>query len=224
MEKMITREMKIWMAATVFGLFLAMAIATYTQAYAENVQNEIADNVIRFHVLANSDSPEDQALKNFVRDGVLDRYRDKLDPAGSIEDTRTFLLEHLEEVQEYAEYLVQSKGFNYPVYGVVDRTFFPTRVYEDIAFPAGEYEALRIVIGEGRGSNWWCVMFPPLCYVDAATPAPDDHTVLRNLVSDQTYAVMNHSQGNTGVTVRFKVVEWWQEQMHQQPGTMYLQH
>lgn len=211
----VLKEMKILLAATVIGLFLASAVA-FTQAYAENVQNEIAENVIRFHVLANSGSAEDIELKNYVRDGVLARF--PLDPDVGIEGARQHLLANLTEIEEYAAYLVQSRGFDYPVYGVVGQTFFPTRTYNDLAFPAGIYEAMRIIIGEGRGGNWWCVMFPPLCYVDAASPAMDD------AVSENTLALMNHSQNGAGVTVRFKVVEWWQERMHQPNLTHYLAH
>ena len=267
----ITRELKIWLLSIGAGLVFAMIISgiigivSFTKTYAINVQNEIADNVIRFHVIANSNSEQDQVLKNVVRDGVLARFGAELDPLSDIEDSRAFLLKNLENIQEYAAYLVERESYNYPVYGVLDNTFFPTRTYGNMSFPAGEYEALRLIIGEGAGNNWWCVMFPPLCYVDGTTrariaddsiledsiledhiskdliskdliskhnliqspttammatvatapvPVPEDYTVLWHLLSDDTYAVMNHSQRDTGVTIRFKIVEWWQERMN----------
>ena len=224
-KKIIVREMKICFAALALGFTFVLIFAVYTQAYAENVQNEIANNVIRFHVLANSDSAQDQALKNVVRDGMLDHFKYKLDPTASVEDTRIFLLDHLEEMQDFASLLVKNNGFNYSVQGLVDQTFFPTRTYGHMAFPAGEYGAFRIVIGNGKGSNWWCVMFPPLCYMDAALPAEDNHTLLRNLLSDETYALINHSQENASVRVRFKIVEWWQNRIHQQEQNpvLYIQ-
>ena len=165
---MFKREIKIWTLALIIGLFLAQGI---TRTYAINVQNEIAENVIRFHVISNSDTAEDQNIKNIVRDGVLDRFGKNLDPAASIEETREFLQIHMCEIEKYATQLVSEHGFDYPVVGVIDRTFFPTRTYGGLSFPAGEYEALRLIVGEGAGGNWWCVMFPPLCYVDAATPS-----------------------------------------------------
>jgi len=235
--EMITRETKIGVAASAIGLFLALAIASYTQVYAENIQSEISQNVIRFHVLANSNSAQDQALKNIVRDGILDRFGSHLNPSyntlADIDDTRTFLLENLDDIQAYAMQLIQNEGFAYSVQGVLDWSFFPTRLYGDMTFPAGEYEALRIIIGEGRGGNWWCVMFPPLCYVDVATPntvadrsvfASESYVLLQHLLSDEAYAIINHSQGDTSVTVRFKVVEWWQERMNQdsQDPSLYV--
>ena len=225
-KKTLAREIKIWLAASAFGLTLALTIATHTQAYSQNIQNEISQNVIRFHVLANSNTEYDQYLKKAVRDGILDSFGSKLDPTGSITDTRFFLQEHIDEIESYAAQLVKNHGFEYSIKSVVDRTFFPTRKYSGISFPAGEYEALRIIIGEGRGDNWWCVMFPPLCYVDGTTanPISDDYTLLQALLSDETYALMNHTQGSTGVTVRFKIVEWWQERMQQeQQPVLYVQ-
>ena len=209
----LSKEIKIWIASIIIGTFLT-AIITMTQAYAVNVQSEIAQNVIRFHVIANSDSAQDQALKNFVRDEVLYHFGGNLDRTASINETRLFIMDNLTEIERFVIELIDER---YPVKAVLGNTVFPTRTYGHMSFPAGEYEALRIIIGEGRGSNWWCVMFPPLCYVDAATPQPissDDYTVFSKLLSTDTYAVLNHSQNNTGVTVRFKVVEWWQEFIH----------
>ena len=209
MEKIIVREIKIWLAALVIGLTMSLLIA-YTRAYAENVQNEIADNVIRFHVLANSDSVEDQELKNIVQKGIRARFSKELGPHGSLEESRKTILAGLDEIEHTAAKLVEKNGFDYPVKVALGRTFFPSVDYGDISFPAGEYEALRIIIGEGKGGNWWCVMFPPLCYLDAASP----DSALSDLLSDDTYNLMNHSKNGAKVTVRFKVVEWWQERMN----------
>jgi len=217
------KELKIWLFAIASGLITASIITGCTQAYADSIQNEIASNVIRFHVLAHSNTALDQEIKDIVRDGILDRFGSKLDPTtNSIEDTRTFLLENLDGIQEYAAVIVKEHGLGYPVETKMGRVFFPTRTYGSMSFPAGEYEALRIIIGEGSGGNWWCVMFPPLCYVDAPANGPDtepdysggDYSLLSTLLSREAYALMNHSQRDTGVTVRFKVVEWWQERMY----------
>ena len=232
MKKKFKREIKIWFAALSIGLFITFIITLYTQTYAKNIQNEISQNVIRFHVLANSDTAHDQFIKNKVRDGVLEHFGYKLDSSASIEDKRLFLIEHMKDIEEYATKILQNEGFDYLIKGFIDHTFFPTRKYGDMAFPAGEYEALRIIIGEGRGSNWWCVMFPPLCYIEAATPsskeksyASDDYTLLRYLLSNETYVLMNHSQRDASVTIRFKIVEWWQERMHEnrQTSALYVQ-
>ena len=222
LKKFLEREINIMLVSVIFGTVFAVLIST--QIYAENVQNEIADNVIRFHVVANSDSYTCLALKEHVRDGVLNRFGGLVCPTADIEESREILTENLVEIAEFAGRLIHHEGYDYPVLAVMDQVFFPTKTYGDISFPAGVYEAVRIVIGTGSGNNWWCVMFPPLCYVDVATPAPDDYTLLRQLLSDETYALMNHSQGDVSITIRFKIVEWWQERMQQeQPPILYAQ-
>jgi len=213
MKSRIFKELKILLSASILGFFFAMMAVFYSQVYAVAVQNEIAENVIRFHVLANSDAAGDQALKNNVRDGILNRFGQELDTTLGIEETRAFLWAHLDEIEEYAAGLVQENGYDLPVRAVVDRAFFPTRDYGSMSFPAGEYEALRIIIGEGEGGNWWCVMFPPLCYMEEAAP-------LQGVVSDGTFALLHHSEGSAGVTVRFRVVEWWQERMNRDEAEM----
>jgi len=224
MESTITKEMKIWLAASAIGLIAALTITMHTQAFSESVQNEIAENVIRFHVLAHSNSANDQALKDVVRDGVLEEFKQRINSGSSIEESRDYLTQHLDEIREYAATLVEKQGYDYSVQAVIGRAFFPTRVYGDIAFPAGDYEALRIIIGEGRGDNWWCVMFPPLCYVDATQHNPDDDDIitLQHLLTDDTYALMNHSQHDMTVTVRFKIVEWWQEWQQNEPTSIFV--
>lgn len=207
------KELKIWPAAILSGLLMALVI-TNTRAYSESIQREISRNVIRFHVIAGSDEKGALALKDIIRDEVLEYFGGKLDPESGIEDTRAFLLEHLEDIQKYAAGLIYDMGYDYSVRTELGKVFFPTRIYGNMAFPAGVYEALRIIIEEGYGSNWWCIMFPPLCYVDAAMPYDGGYTLLGALLSDEVYAVINYSQGGAGVRVRFRIVEWWQERMH----------
>lgn len=219
-RQVLRKELKIWLLAIAIGIFSALAI---THAYAANVQNEISDNVIRFHVLSHSAMIHDIMLKNEVRDGILEYFT--LDADASIEDSRAYIADNLGPIEERASDIVKRAGFDYPVQVLLDRTFFPTRTYGHMAFPAGQYEALRIVIGEGEGGNWWCVMFPPLCYIDVATSATatsidsssdsfafSDYTLLSSMLSYDAYSLMNHENG---VTVRFKIVEWWQERMNE---------
>jgi len=216
MKTKFIKEIKILAMAVVTGSILALAVST--QLYAESVQTEISQNVIRLHVMPNSNSDYDQALKKHVRDGVLDRFGSLMNPY-DLEESREFLKENLDEIEIFAGRLVHHEGYDYPVLAFMDRVFFPTRDYGNISFPAGYYEAVRIIIGTGRGNNWWCVMFPPLCYVDVTAPNQDNSTLLSNRLSPETYALMNHVEGGTSVTVRFKIVEWWQELMHSNNGT-----
>lgn len=125
--------------------------------------------LIRLHVLANSDSAEDQALKLLVKDKVLAIMKDKFRNAANLEDSRMILLENLSLLENSAEEAIRAAGYNYPVQAIHGRFSFPTKYYGSFALPAGNYEAVRLVIGEGQGANWWCVLFPPLCIVDGKT-------------------------------------------------------
>ena len=124
------------------------------------------EKIIRFHVLANSDSAEDQALKLKVRDAVLASMNDKFKQSTSIEETREIVLSNIESMENTARQTIKAENKNYPVAIKLEPHQFPTKTYGNFTLPAGEYEAVRILIGQGKGANWWCVMFPPLCFVD----------------------------------------------------------
>lgn len=130
------------------------------------------EGILRLHVVANSDSEEDQELKLQVRNKVLTRVQEELADCfaretGSPEElTRTWIEHHMEEIQAWAEEEVKAQGSDYTVEASLGVTWIPEKEYGEICFPAGNYEALRIVIGEGKGQNWWCVIFPPLCLIE----------------------------------------------------------
>lgn len=121
---------------------------------------------IRFHVVANSDSPEDQALKLRVRDRLLERFGGEFANIDSIETGREKIKGSIDEIERIALLEIKRSGKSYPVQVQFGRFSFPTKAYGHLVLPAGEYEALKVVIGKGEGSNWWCVMFPPLCFID----------------------------------------------------------
>ncbi|HHV62297.1 MAG TPA: stage II sporulation protein R [Firmicutes bacterium] len=126
------------------------------------------DNLVRLHIIANSDSAEDQALKLKVRDVILDMTRQVLKGVTSKEEAELILQENLPALQEAAQAYVRNHGKSYRVTAEIGRFRFPRRTYGDVVVPAGDYDALRIILGEGRGHNWWCVLFPPLCFVDVS--------------------------------------------------------
>lgn len=121
---------------------------------------------IRFHVVANSDSPEDQALKLRVRDKLLEEFGREFAGIDSIDKEREKVIENIDEIEKIALLEVKRAGKSYPVKVQFGRFSFPTKAYGNLVLPAGEYEALKVVIGKGEGANWWCVMFPPLCFID----------------------------------------------------------
>jgi stage II sporulation protein R len=143
------------------------ALAEQEEVIGSSV-SEIPDHAIRFRVIANSDSPEDQLLKREVRDRVIEEVGKKLYRVQTEEEARQILKRDISEIDRTAKDVLREKGSSYPVkteYGIVP---FPTKIYGDKVYPAGNYEALRIVIGKGDGQNWWCVLFPSLCFVDIA--------------------------------------------------------
>ena len=132
----------------------------------EGMINEY-EGIIRFHVIANSDSDEDQKLKFKVRNRVLAKVQNALEGSSSASRTRVYIEENLEEIEACALQCVRAEGYDYNVKARIGVTAIPAKQYDDVYFPAGSYEALTITIGEGKGQNWWCVVFPPLCLVDA---------------------------------------------------------
>lgn len=179
------------------------------KTYMYNMAADLSQEVVRFHVLANSDSKEDQLLKMNVRDAVLAYMEPVLKDSPSIEETKVRITAHLDAINSVAAQVIANWDKDYTVTTELTRDDFPTKTYGDIVFPAGNYEACRIVIGEGKGKNWWCVMFPPLCYVDATTgvlPLEGKEELQANLTPEQ-YDIVAF-QADKPHQVRFKVFEW----------------
>ena len=148
-----------------------MLLALLEMQYVKNqrIQEQIAGKVLRFHVLANSDTAEDQNLKLAVRDAVGSRMAELLSDVPDREACEQVVEAHLPEIAETAQAVVREAGYEYEVHAAIEETEFPSKTYGKFTFPAGKYEALRVVIGEGEGHNWWCVLYPPLCFVDASS-------------------------------------------------------
>lgn len=160
----------ICMAAAVIGIWAGERMELLHEKTAR-VQEGLAEEVFRFHVPANSDSEEDQDVKLKVRNAVLGYMKRNMDGKGkaaSSEETREWAKGHLSELRSVAEEVLQENGFTYGAKAEVVTCYFPEKRYGDIVFPEGDYEALRIRLGEGRGNNWWCVLYPNLCFIDTA--------------------------------------------------------
>lgn len=128
--------------------------------------DDVKDVLIRFHVIANSDSNEDQNLKLKVRDGIIEYLYPLLNGSKSIEESRKILLQNKSKVVDIAQTIVKDNGYDYTVTSQLSRENFPEKSYGNIILPQGNYEAFQVIIGKGQGKNWWCVMFPPLCFID----------------------------------------------------------
>lgn len=129
-------------------------------------QNPYQDEIIRFHVRANSDLEEDQRLKLEVRDEILDKMQEKFQGVDDIQESREIILNNLQEIEEIAERVIGENDKDYQVKANLLMEEFPVRKYGNMIYPQGDYETLLVTIGTGQGQNWWCVMFPPLCFVD----------------------------------------------------------
>lgn len=151
-------------AGIMVALFITGAIV---RAKEISIQQNIAEEVFRFHVLANSDGKEDQDLKMKVKEEILAYMKKELPESHNVEETRAWAVQQLEKIEKKAREIIVSNGYDYQVNAEVTKCYFPDKTYGDVTFPAGKYEALRIEIGEAKGQNWWCVLYPNLCFFDA---------------------------------------------------------
>lgn len=193
-------------------LFLLFAIYVFVSAfsYADAVSSDLSDSVFRLHILANSDSDEDQALKLLVRDSVLDYMKSISSDVSSKDEVIRLMDEHLDDFYDVARKTILENGFDYDVKLSIGKFDFPTKVYGDISLPAGVYDALRIEIGEAQGHNWWCVMFPTLCFVDVSSGELDEDSksVLESSLNDEEFDIV--SEDNFVVSLKFKLLEFFE--------------
>lgn len=189
-----------------FLLFFYILISAFF--YVDAVSSDISNSVFRLHVIANSDSKEDQELKYKVRDKVLEYMNLISKNCTSKEDVITLAKTHQEEFKNIAQNVIKENGYNYNVNIYIGKYDFPTKTYGDISFPAGNYDCLRIEIGESQGQNWWCVMFPPLCFVDVTSGiVPEDSkSLMQNNLTDEEYSIIsdNHSPD---IQIKFGLIE-----------------
>ena len=169
----------------------------------ELVYENIADEIIRFHVIANSNTDEDQALKLKVRDKVIEFVSNSLKESNSLDESREFIIENKSNIENIAKSVIIENGYGYNVTSSLSRENFPDKIYGDVVFPQGEYEAYRILIGEANGENWWCVMFPPLCFVDETKEVIDSTEVVEKLEGNNKKEKVE----NNKVKFKFKLFE-----------------
>lgn len=172
------------------------------------LQPSIASKILRFHVLANSDLEADQEVKERVRDAVGLYLKPLLEEADDLEETKQIVNENMEDIIAVAEQTLQEHGYDYSVSAQITRTDFPEKSYGMYTFPAGEYEALQIVLGEGEGQNWWCVLYPNMCFRGSVFEVVEEEAAeaLREVLSPWEYADVFDSGK---VELRFKFLEFF---------------
>ena len=183
-----------------------MILMIVTEKKAVQIQSDLSDHVLRFHVLANSDSEEDQALKLKVRDALLEKINAELPDNADLSDTKAYLSSHEETLRETANRIIRQNGFDYPVEFQLEPWYFPVKTYGDMTFPSGTYDAFRVIIGKGEGKNWWCVLYPSLCFLDSTYSIVPDSSkaALHDSLQEDTYESLLHAKPQAG----FRLGEW----------------
>lgn len=194
-------------AILLFSVFVAVFLWAYHGYLQQQMQQGIAEKVLRFHVRANSDSRKDQALKLKVRDAVGSYMQKELEGAGSLDECKAIINKNLPQIIHTARQAVRAEGYDYPVNAVIETVTFPERSYGDYIFPAGEYQALNVAVGSGRGRNWWCVMYPNMCFRGAVYEASgrDAERSLRQVLSEDEYDAVLKSRK---FKIRFKYLKF----------------
>lgn len=200
------RSLKTWE----FALFIGFVLALTVGAYAEHGQRDLSDKLLRLHVIAASDTPEDQALKLKVRDRVLTETGAHLATAHSAKEAMALLESALPHIEQAARDEIAREGYDYPVMARLTEKSFPTKAYTGFSLPAGDYESLQIIIGDGTGQNWWCVVFPPLC-----NAAAEDELTQAALGAGLTGSELKLiTQDEPVYVVKFKALEIWDSLKH----------
>jgi len=189
-------------------ILLAAFIIVSAYSYVSAVSYDIADSVFRLHVIANSDSAEDQALKYKVRDSLLNYMNSLVTSTTSKDEAMEIVTNNIDNFKNIAEATIKENGYNYSVNITVGKHSFPTKYYGDVSLPAGIYDALRVEIGSASGQNWWCVMFPPLCFVDISSGIVPEESKesLKNNLNDEEYDLITVDDSSS-MNFKFKIVE-----------------
>lgn len=199
------------MKMTIILTFLLIIYITICAiSYAQTISTDISNSVFRLHVIANSDSKEDQDLKYKVRDSLLKYMNSICSNCSSKQEAINIVEEHKDNFKEIALQTIKENNYSYNVNINIGNFEFPTKTYGDISLPAGYYDALRVEIGEAKGKNWWCVMFPPLCFVDVSSGIVPEESkdLIENNVSEEEFALISENSSND-IQFKFKLIEFF---------------
>lgn len=203
----ITNLKRIFIVLFLLFLFVLMSAISYVDAISTNISN----SVFRLHVIANSDEPCDQELKYKVRDSLLEYMNEISTNCISKDEVIKLAKLHQEDFNKIAKEVVENNGYNYDVNIKIGNFDFPTKNYGDISLPSGSYEALRVEIGEAKGQNWWCVMFPPLCFIDVTSGIVPDESkeYMEDNLSTEEYDLISKTDNST-IKFKFSLIEMFQ--------------
>ncbi len=187
-------------------IYIVLSAISYASAVSKNISN----SVFRLHVIANSNTEEDQNLKYLVRDNLIDYMNSLTKDITSKDAAIQIAKEHKEDFYKIAKKTINDNGYDYDVDIEINNSYFPTKEYGDISLPAGYYDALKVKIGSASGQNWWCVMFPPLCFVDMSTGIVPNESkeIMKENLQNEEYSLISDTN-NTNVNFKFKLLEIW---------------
>lgn len=197
-------------------LFLLIVLISFiilsAYSYASAINEDLSNNVFRLHVIANSDSKEDQDLKYKVRDKLIEYMKSLTTNISSKEEVIKIANNHISDFESIAKEVITENGFDYDVKVEIGNFSFPTKQYGDISFPAGFYDALKVEIGSAKGQNWWCVMFPPLCFVDVPSGIVPEESKenLQDNLGEEEYDIISNTENSEIVNFKFKIVEFFE--------------
>lgn len=193
----------------IFLLFVYLLFSIFS--YATNVSNKLENNIFRLHIVANSNSDEDQSLKLKIRDNIISYLEKICDNCNSKDEFIYIANLNLENLKDIAKNTVRENGFNYEINIEIGNFYFPTKYYGNISFPAGYYDGLKINIGEATGQNWWCSLFPPLCFTDISSGVIDEESEedLKENISEEEFSILSSSNGV--YKIKFRLIEFLNE-------------
>lgn len=200
-------------------LFISFVLVTAT-SYANSIFNDLSTNIFRLHIIANSDSSEDQLLKLKIRDSIINYMKIATKNANSKEEIINFCKNNLDELKNIAIQVIKENGYEYDVNIEIGNFYFPTKDYANISLPAGNYDALRIKIGNATGKNWWCSLFPPLCFVDISSGVleDEDSKVLKEKLNSEEYSLITNTSDE--MKLKFKIIEIINEKLEKAPKSL----
>lgn len=207
--------MKKILFAILISVIAVTGIITYFKQNKDDavadIQAEIASKIVRFHIRANSDSDSDQQLKLRVKDKVVEMISQKLKDVNGLDDAKNVIYDNFDNIKLVAREEIAASGYDYDVDVYFERSYFPIKEYGDMTFPAGVYEAFRVDIGEAKGHNWWCVLYPSLCFIDSSySVVPDDtKAIFKTMLSARAYDELTMNKlKKSDYEVRFKYLKF----------------
>ena len=188
------------------ALFIALVMTAAVVSYSDTVHGDLESNLIRLHIIADSDDADAQSVKLMVRDAVISEVGERL-KSTDINESRAEIVNNLSEIERIADKTLKENGFTYTSHAEYGKFFFPRKEYDGITLPEGEYYGVRVILGSGGGQNWWCVMYPPMCFTESSGGklSEESDERLRSELNADSYDIITGT--GDGVEIRFGTIE-----------------